>query len=91
MSRFLQIHPEDNVVVCLEPMSKGEIISLSSGKDITLLEDVNAGHKVAIRDISENENVIKYGYGIGHATSDIKAGMAWWRSLQVASHARFWC
>ncbi|SDA68050.1 altronate hydrolase [Butyrivibrio sp. INlla18] len=74
MSRFLQIHPEDNVVVCLEPMTKGEKISLSSGKEIILLEDVNAGHKVAIRDISENENVIKYGYAIGHAINDIKTG-----------------
>lgn len=32
------------------------------------------GHKVALCDIKQGENVIKYGYPIGHATSDIKEG-----------------
>lgn len=35
------------------------------------LED---GHKYAIRDIREGEDIIKYGNPIGHATGDIKAG-----------------
>ena len=35
------------------------------------LED---GHKYALRDICEGENIIKYGQPIGHATCDIKAG-----------------
>ena len=34
MSRFLQIHPDDNVVVCLEPLAKGESITLSDGSRI---------------------------------------------------------
>ena len=32
------------------------------------------GHKYAIRDIKENENIIKYGNPIGHAVCDIKKG-----------------
>lgn len=32
------------------------------------------GHKYALRDIKNGENVIKYGQPIGHATEDIKAG-----------------
>ena len=32
------------------------------------------GHKTAIRDIKKGENIIKYGYPIGHALEDIKAG-----------------
>lgn len=32
------------------------------------------GHKYALRDIKEGENVIKYGNPIGHATADIKKG-----------------
>ncbi len=35
------------------------------------LED---GHKYALRDISEGEDIIKYGNPIGHATCDIKKG-----------------
>ena len=36
--------------------------------------DLNTGHKIALCDIKKGENVIKYGYPIGHATEDIKAG-----------------
>ena len=32
------------------------------------------GHKYALRDIKNGENVIKYGQPIGHATEDIEAG-----------------
>lgn len=32
------------------------------------------GHKIALSDIKKGENVIKYGYPIGHATEDIAAG-----------------
>lgn len=32
------------------------------------------GQKYALCDIAENENVIKYGFAIGHATKDIKKG-----------------
>ena len=34
--------------------------------------DLDSGHKYALRDIKEGENVIKYGFPIGHATRDIK-------------------
>ena len=74
MSRFLQIHPDDNVVVCLEPLAKGESITLSDGSRIEAIEDVPAGHKIAIRNIDNGKNVIKYGYAIGHATEDISIG-----------------
>ena len=38
--------------------------------------DINLddGHKYALRDIKEGEDIIKYGNPIGHATCDIKAG-----------------
>lgn len=36
--------------------------------------NVETGHKVALRDIKKGENVIKYGFAIGHATEDIKEG-----------------
>ncbi len=35
---------------------------------------VQTGHKRAIKDIAQGEAVIKYGYSIGNATEDIKAG-----------------
>ncbi len=37
-------------------------------------ETIPFGHKKALCDIKAGENIIKYGYSIGHATSDIKSG-----------------
>lgn len=36
--------------------------------------DINSGHKYANCDIKKGENIIKYGFPIGHALSDIKKG-----------------
>ncbi len=70
---FLKINPVDSVVVCLQPKRKGDIISVD-GKDITLAQDTPAGHKVLIKDVCQGENIIKYGYPIGHAREDMTAG-----------------
>ena len=70
---FLKINPADSVVVCLSPKKKGDIIAVD-GKQITLNQDTPAGHKVLITDVKEGENIIKYGYPIGHARQDMKAG-----------------
>ncbi len=72
-STFIKINPADNVVVCLRPFQKGETIDVD-GKTITLLQDTPAGHKVLTADVPEGSNIIKYGYPIGHAITDLKAG-----------------
>ena len=71
MSNFLKIHPQDNVVVCLEPMAKGQTLNLSDNESIVIAQDVPAGHKVAIKDIKNGENIIKYGYAIGHYKGNV--------------------
>ena len=73
LSAFLKINPADSVVVCLRPMKKGEVIDID-GKQIALLQDTPAGHKVLINDTTEGTDIIKYGYPIGHAKKDLKAG-----------------
>ena len=40
----------------------------------TVAVDTQTGHKVALTDIAYGQNVIKYGFAIGHATKDIKKG-----------------
>ena len=72
-SSFIKINPADSVVVCLRPFTKGETIEVD-GKTIILLQDTPAGHKVLIADASQGTNIIKYGYPIGHAREDLKAG-----------------
>ncbi|MBQ7885720.1 MAG: altronate dehydratase [Clostridia bacterium] len=69
MSKYIKITERDNVAVALESLKKGEEIL-----GITLNEDVPAGHKFALADIAEGENVIKYAFPIGHATKVIAKG-----------------
>ncbi len=40
----------------------------------TVIGDVPYGHKIAVKDISKGEQIIKYGEEIGVATHDIKRG-----------------
>lgn len=70
---FLKINPADSVVVCLEEKKKGDIISID-GQEIVLNQNTPAGHKVLIKDVQEGEDIIKYGYPIGHARQALKAG-----------------
>lgn len=69
MNDYIIINEHDNVAVTLRPFSKGEVVA-----GVTLLEDIPQAHKVALTDIFVNEDVIKYGSPIGHATKDIKKG-----------------
>ena len=75
MKRFLKINPVDNVCVALDLLKAGETVTVD-GVVVVLKEDIENGHKFALRDLKAGENVIKYGYAIGHALTDIPQG-AW--------------
>ena len=70
---YLKINPADSVVVCLSPKKKGDLITID-GRKIAINQDTPAGHKVLIKDVAEGEDIIKYGYPIGHAMTSMKAG-----------------
>lgn len=67
------IHDHDSVAVALEDLKAGTQISLPD-HDVTLVEDISRGHKFAIHDISTDSLVLKYGYPIGRAKTEIKVG-----------------
>jgi len=73
MKNFIKIKESDNVVVALSDIYKGETIAVE-GCDISIMENVRRGHKIAARDISSGEDILKYGFPIGHATRDIAQG-----------------
>ena len=72
--KIIQIASEDNVAVALCPITAGEIVQAGEQDSVKVLEDIPQGHKVALKNIQKDENIIKYGFAIGHATKDIKAG-----------------
>ena len=43
-------------------------------EDAKVIGDVPYGHKIAVKDITKGEQIIKYGEEIGIATADIKRG-----------------
>ena len=69
MPRYLRIDSLDNVAVALTNLTKVENLD-----GVILLDDIKQGHKFALKNIKQGENIIKYGYPIGHASKDIKQG-----------------
>ncbi|MCM1054212.1 MAG: altronate dehydratase family protein [Bacteroides sp.] len=69
MKKTIVISPKDSVGVALVPLKKGE-----ETEGVILAQDIEKGHKFALRDIKMDEQIIKYGEIIGRATADIKAG-----------------
>lgn len=70
---FLQIHPDDNVLVALQDLSKGQIIDWN-GRIITLQDDVHAKHKFFIEELQVGAEVLMYGVLVGKATAFIPQG-----------------
>ena len=73
MPQAIHISPIDNVVVALHPIAKGTLVEVD-GLSVTALEEIPQGHKMAVKPIKNGENVIKYGFPIGHATADAEPG-----------------
>ncbi len=69
----MKIHSEDSVFIALQPLAKGEKVTVH-GKTITIQNDIPFGHKVAWKNLQQNENVIKFGYPIGRAKEPIQEG-----------------
>lgn len=73
MKSLIKLHPTDDVAIAMRNINAGEILPVD-GEDIIVNENLDKGHKVALRDIAKSENVIKYGAPIGFALEDIKKG-----------------
>ena len=83
-TKYLKINPADNVVVAISDLKAGEAITVD-GHAITLKEDVPAGHKVTLKDFAQGENIIKYGYPIGHAVTAVEQGR-WINETQIKTN-----
>jgi altronate dehydratase len=63
------LHPSDQVAIARVSLQPGQKVW-----DVTVLEAVPAGHKVAIADVPDGGWVRRYGQNIGRAHGSIKAG-----------------
>ena len=65
----IKINELDNVAIAQREIKEGSIIF-----GVTAKQNIPTGHKMALRDIKKDENILKFGHPIGHATEDIKEG-----------------
>jgi altronate hydrolase len=70
---YLQIHPSDNVLVALQDLKSGALIT-HGDTAFTLIEDVSAKHKFNIHDLNIGDPIYMYGVLVGKASQPIKRG-----------------
>jgi altronate hydrolase len=73
MNAYLQIHPDDNVLVALQDMPAGTDISFN-GHNIQLQQNISAKHKFLVSDIGEGAPITMYGVLVGKASKGILQG-----------------
>lgn len=74
MKGYLKINANDNVAVVLaDVLTAGDVVEVD-GQRVVVQQEVARGHKVALVDMCAGQQVVKYGYPIGHLTQAVKAG-----------------
>ncbi|MCP1660319.1 galactarate dehydratase [Neisseria perflava] len=69
---FIKVHPTDNVAIIVNSGGLPKGTAFSDG--LTLIEDVPQGHKVALADIAQGQEILRYGEVIGYAAQDLPQG-----------------
>jgi hypothetical protein len=64
----------DNVGVVVTPVTAGGILRTESGQSVKAVDDVPAGHKIALEDLPKSTGVRKYGELIGVTTCFVRQG-----------------
>lgn len=67
--KILKVHPQDNVIVALTDLKKGETI-----EQYTLTEDIPAKHKFTETALSPGDAITMYGVLVGRAKEALPAG-----------------
>ncbi|WP_226665425.1 UxaA family hydrolase [Metabacillus litoralis] len=73
MITFIKINDHDNVAIAIRKLDEGSTIKVGD-QTVDLIQDIPKGHKFSLTNINMEENIIKYGFPIGHAIEEIKSG-----------------
>ncbi|WP_439484201.1 UxaA family hydrolase [Cyclobacterium plantarum] len=73
LHKVLRIHPEDNVLVALTDLKKGEKVQFE-GKEILLASHVPAKHKFTMQKMDPEDKIYMYGIIVGKAVIPIVKG-----------------
>ena len=81
---FVRLHSEDTLAVAARNVPAGTVFSFEGGSELTTLEAIDMGHKVALRSIDAGQPLKKFGQTIGFASQSIPAG-SWIHVHNVAA------
>ncbi|MDR0299475.1 MAG: altronate dehydratase family protein [Streptococcaceae bacterium] len=73
MRNLIYLNQDDNVAVALLDIAAGEEAT-DGNISLNAKTHIPQGHKIALRDLKLNENVMKYGAPIGHTTEKVEKG-----------------
>ena len=75
-AKVLVMNQKDNVGTAAVELDRGEIfhVEADTRREVTTLEKIPFGFKVALVDISKGGDIYKYGEVIGRSTFSIKVG-----------------
>ncbi|HUQ95122.1 MAG TPA: galactarate dehydratase [Bryobacteraceae bacterium] len=69
---YVQVHPDDNTGIIVNPEGLEKGSGFAGG--LELRERIPQSHKVALRDLSSGDAVVRYGQIIGHVSREVRAG-----------------
>jgi altronate hydrolase len=75
MNKAIKINQQDNIVVALENLKKGETIKVEE-EHITLVEDIQQKHKFTQKSVKKDDPLLMYGVKVGIANQEIPQGAA---------------
>ncbi|QQO08505.1 galactarate dehydratase [Breznakiella homolactica] len=70
MIKLIQVDKRDNVAIPAENLPKGSV----TWENLTILEDIPQGHKIALTDLAKGDKVIRYGVTLGFLNTDVSKG-----------------
>ncbi|HEX6179709.1 MAG TPA: altronate dehydratase family protein [Chitinophagaceae bacterium] len=70
---IVKVHPDDNVLVALDNLPKGERIAYN-GTEILLQDNIPAKHKFVTAELRQGDPIYMYGVMVGKAQTDIQRG-----------------
>ncbi|MEO1054369.1 MAG: altronate dehydratase family protein [Bacteroidota bacterium] len=83
-SRILKVHPNDNLIVALDDLKKGDKVRLN-GAEYEIKTDIPAKHKFFSNDMNSGSHVTMYGVVVGLVKENVSTGEV--ATIQNVAHA----
>lgn len=83
--KALLLDEKDTVATCMDGAGEGDVVTCigTAPRQVLCVQAIPPCHKIALKDMQENEDVYKYGQVIGRTTQVIREGALVWHENLV--------